>query len=189
MSTKELSKEVGRSELGTNGETGEGLGTDGSGKTHVMATENREVVLGRFLRPRKLELGRSRHRRLPARGCRRGPAAGSQAAGAVVVVVTCLLNPLESIQLCYEHVPGRRPRIHHHAHRTRFCVTSEDMSNSSVAVSRRMIASEHFDTVPEMTQHETPTARPRTTNFSARSHIGSDAQSSSARRLTFALHY
>ena len=58
----------------------------------------------------------------------------------------------------------------------------------SSGVSRRMIVSEDFYTIPETANHEDPRAPGDRHNFSARSHIGLDAQRNSA-VPPFALHY
>jgi hypothetical protein len=58
----------------------------------------------------------------------------------------------------------------------------------SAGVSRRMILSDDFFTIPESTHREDPRSRHHRDNFSARSHLGLDAQRLST-QPTFALHY
>jgi hypothetical protein len=58
----------------------------------------------------------------------------------------------------------------------------------SAGVSRRMILSEDFFTIPETAQREDPRSRHHHHNFSARSHIGLDAQRLT-NQPTFALHF
>jgi hypothetical protein len=58
----------------------------------------------------------------------------------------------------------------------------------SAGVSRRMIISEDFFTIPDATHHDDPRTSNHRHNFSARSHFGLDAQRLST-QPTFALHY
>jgi hypothetical protein len=58
----------------------------------------------------------------------------------------------------------------------------------SAGVSRQMILSEDFFTIPDSSHRDDPRARNHHHNFSARSHFGLDAQRLST-QPTFALHY
>jgi hypothetical protein len=68
------------------------------------------------------------------------------------------------------------------------CYIRRQVQDFSAGVSRRMIISEDFFTIPDATHHDDPRARHQSHNFSARSHCGLDAQRLST-QPTFALHY